>query len=146
MKVIYTIDNIRELSKPVSPVIRQRVSGSNSKIYYRLVAPLTFKLTNGDVITIPRGFEWDLSSVPRFLWGILPPDGDMETPSILHDYLYMNKLYSREFADREMLLWSKATSGTLNKWSIRNIDNQIRYIAVRSLGWYVWNKRKPFTN
>lgn len=36
-----------------------------------------------------------------------------------------------------MLLWSKQVSGT-NKTSIRNIDNYIRYYAVRIFGGLVW--------
>lgn len=143
---VYTMDNVRARSKPLSPVKRQRVTGSNTVSRYRLLESMTFLLSNGEYMEIPQGFEWDLSSVPRILWWLLPPDGDFEIPSLLHDYLYVNKLYSREFADKEMLIWSKVTSGTLNKWSIRNIDNQIRYIAVRAFGWYVWNKRKFFTN
>lgn len=135
-----TLDNVKKHSERVSPIIRQRVTGSNSKIKYRLVKPVFFTLSNGDQLYIPEKFTWDLSSVPRFLWGILPPDGDFEIASLIHDFLYITKPYSRKFADDEMLKWSKSASGTVNKWSIRNLDNQVRYIAVRLFGWIVWKR------
>ena len=141
--ILYTLDTIKAYQKPLSVVLRRRVTGSNNRPTYQLLQPLAFELSNGDVILIPAGFEWDLSSVPRFLWGLLPPDGDFEIASLIHDFLYINNLelsYSRKFADQEMLLWSKAVSGTMNKISLRNFDNQVRYIAVRCFGWIVWQK------
>lgn len=143
MNTVITLDNIKALQEDGSSVIvRRRVVGSNSKPYYRLEDSLTLELSDGGLITIPAGFIWDLSSVPRFLWGVLPPDGDFELASAIHDYLYINKVRDRKFSDKEMLLWSKATSGTLNKVSLRNFDNQLRYIAVRLFGWIVWNKKR----
>jgi len=73
--------------------------------------------------------------------GILPPDGDFESASLIHDFLYITKVESRKFADDEMLKWSKVVSGTNNKISLRNLDNQVRYISVRLFGWIVWNRR-----
>lgn len=139
---IITLGNIRELQHHESLIIRRRLSNGNTRPRYKLENDLTVLISNGDTITIPKGFEWDLSSVPRFLWGLLPPDGLFEFSSIIHDWLYVNKLYSRKFADDEMLKWSKATAGTLNKVSLRNFDNQVRYVSVRLFGWLVWNKRK----
>lgn len=135
-----TLNNVQSLQSYLSVIVRRRVTGSNSKPFYRLEAALRIELSNKITITIPAGFEWDLSSVPRFLWGLLPPDGDFELASLIHDYLYITKLTSRQFADDEMLLWSKAVSGTHNKISIRNFDNQLRYLAVRLFGWLVWRK------
>lgn len=137
-----TLDNIRELQKEFSVIHSVRVHGHNTKPLYSLLKALTIELSDKSVITIPEGFVWDLSSVPRFLWGLLPPDGDFSLATIIHDYLYITKIKSRKFADKEMLIWSKVVSGTNNKISIRNFDNQIRYIAVRAFGWLVWNKRK----
>lgn len=140
--IIITLDNVRELQKEFSVIKSVRVHGHNTKPLYSLLEALTIELSDKSIITIPEGFVWDLSSVPRFLWGVLPPDGDFSLATIIHDYLYINKITTRKFADKEMLLWSKVVSGTQNKISIRNFDNQIRYIAVRLFGWTVWNKRK----
>jgi hypothetical protein len=147
-KMIITLENIKsiESERGHSVIVRSRVNNGNTVPRYVLQETLKIKLSNGDIITIPRGFTWDLSSVPRLLWGLLPPDGLWEIGSLIHDYLYINKLYSREFADKEMLIWSKVTSGTQNKLSLRNLDNYVRYYGVRLGGWYVWNKRKSFKN
>lgn len=133
--MIYTLDNIREIHrKRGSPVIKQLVRG-NTVMEYRLMVPLKLELSNGDILTIPGGFIWDLSSVPRAMWSLLPPDGEFEIGTIIHDYLYKNKLYTRKFADKEMLLWANAVSGTKAKISMRNIDNWVRYLGVVLFGW-----------
>lgn len=137
-----TLDNVNILQKEVSLVRRVRVSGSNTKPYYVLLEDLYIKLSNADVIHIPKGFIWDLSSVPRQIWNLLAPDGDAEIASLIHDFLYKNVLYDRKFADDEFYLWSKITSGTSNKYSLRNLDNWIRYKAVRLFGGYIWNKNE----
>lgn len=148
MRDIYTdykvisLGNIKGLQKDFSVIVRRRVNNGNTRPLYVLEESLHIELSNRDLITIPHGFKWDLSSVPRPLWGLLPPDGDFELASLIHDYLYINKLYSRKFADKEMLIWSKVVSGTNNKISLRNFDNYVRYIAVRLFGGFVWNKRK----
>lgn len=39
-------------------------------------------------VTVPRGFETDLASIPRFLWPIFPPLGPWNKAAVLHDFLY----------------------------------------------------------
>lgn len=149
--MIYTLENIRtELLENRNPIKMQRVYGNNSINNYELLEDVYFKLSNGFVIRIPKGYKWDLSSVPRFLWWLLPPDGDFQIGALIHDFLYENKEwlihdftyvnlhYSRKFCDQEMYRWSVAASGT-KKQSLRNIDNKIRLAGVRAFGWYVYN-------
>lgn len=137
--MIYTLENIRtELLENRNPIKMQRVYGNNSINNYELLEDVYFKLSNGFVIRIPKGYKWDLSSVPRFLWWLLPPDGDFQIGALIHDFLYENKLTSRKFADKEMYRWSVAASGT-KKQSLRNIDNKLRLAGVRAFGWYVYN-------
>jgi len=107
-------------------------------------------LSNGDKIFIPKGFTWDLSSVPRLFWWVFAPDGDFELAYLIHDFLWINKEemathfeyydmnFNQKFTDDEMLKWAKVTNGTENI-SLRNIDNYTRYYAVRTFGWLVWN-------
>lgn len=138
---VYTLGGIKSNISDCSIIQRRRVNRTNKKSYYQLLNSLTFCLSNGDKIIIEKGFEWDLSSVPRFLWWLFPPDGDFEVASLIHDYLYINRKklgYTRKFVDREMLQWSISTSGT-KKISFRNIDNYIRYYTVRLFGGLVWN-------
>lgn len=108
---------------------------------YQMQEARTFELSNGQEILIPHGFEYDLSSSPRILWAMFPPDGDFQIAALIHDFLYINKPYSRRFADREMLKWSRAVNGT-RKISIRNFDNWARYVAVRLFGWIIWHRKR----
>jgi hypothetical protein len=137
--MLYSLENIRSEIQVNNPIKMSRVYGNNSINNYELLESVTVKLSNNEVITIPKGYKWDLSSVPRFLWWLLPPDGDFQIAALIHDYLYENKLFYRKFADVEMYKWSIAVSGTARK-SFRNIDNVLRYKGVRWFGWYVWNK------
>jgi len=139
--MIYSLDNIKfELLEKRNPIKMQRVYGNNSINNYTLLEDVTFKLSDGMVIIIPNGYEWDLSSVPRFLWWLLPPDGDFQIGALIHDYLYQYNIKNRKFADLEMYKWSTAISGTKKILSLRNLDNKIRLAGVRLFGWYVWNK------
>jgi len=144
-----TLQNVSLLQKEHSLITKTRIRGNNSRPFYRLDSSLNIKLSNEINIEIPKGFEWDLSTVPRFFWSILAPDGDFELAYIIHDYLWIEKEkmhsyfksfnleFNQKFADNEMLKWSKVTNGT-QKISIRNIDNYTRYYGVRIFGWLIW--------
>ncbi len=140
--MIYNLDNIKyHLVSGNNPIIKKRVYGNDTVNQYALQCQVSIELSNKQVVIIPRLYTWDLASVPRFLWGFIPPDSDAELAFLIHDYLYENKIISRKFSDNEMLKWSIVTNGT-KKLSLRNIDNYTRYYGVRLFGWIVWNKKK----
>lgn len=131
-----TLENIFDrLQSGEVLITRRRLFRPSKWKQYELLHDVDIRLSNGDVIKIEKGFQWDLSSVPRFLHGILSPDGDFEAAAMIHDWLYQNKLYTRKFNDKEMLLWSNAINGN-------RTDNFIRWIAVRAFGWIVYRKKK----
>jgi len=144
------LHNVNLLQKKYSLISKTKIRGNNSRPRYRLDVTLKIQLSNGMNITIPEGFEWDLSTVPRFAWGFLAPDGDFELAYLIHDYLWINKeemyeffeyydcVFNQKFTDDEMLKWAKVTNGT-EKISFRNIDNYTRYYGVRLFGWLVWD-------
>lgn len=107
--------------------------------HFRLEHYLKITLSSGDVIQIPKNFEFDGSSVPRFLWWAFPSYGDFFFAALIHDYLYYTKQYSDEIgmkaaqklADEEMLIWSNILN---NKNFGKRIDNYLRYKAVRWFG------------
>ena len=136
-----TIENVIAKLKSGWGVKKQRLYNSNDKWRkYKLLETLEIELTNGKVILIEEGFEWDLSSTPRFLWALLPPDGNFELAALIHDYLYRYQLFGRTFADKEMLIWSKILHTTKSKISLRRLDNKIRFWAVRLFGKKAWKK------
>jgi len=136
-----TLENISSLQKEYSLISKTKIRGNNSRPQYRLDVTLKIQLSNGMNITIPEGFEWDLSSVPRLFWWVFAPDGDFELAYLIHDYLWKEQKenYTRKFTDNEMLKWAKVTNGTDAFWSFRNFDNYARYYGVRLLGWLVWD-------
>lgn len=156
--MLITIHNVRELQADLGRSVVERsryidplkpskwwqrlLSFLFDRPQYILLKSLTIRLRSGDVIKIPEGFIWDLSSVPRILWWILPPDGDFELAALIHDYLYKSKLWPQKKADEEMFAWSKAVAGTEGRNSWSDIDNWIRYAGVRAFGWAVYKRRK----
>jgi len=138
---IITLYNIISLLKVGWGIKKQRLYNPVDKWRkYKLLEGIDITLSTGKKIYIGKGFEWDLSSVPRFLWSFLPPDGDWELAAIIHDYLYRYQLGTRKEADKEMLIWSKKIHHTKSKISLRRLDNKIRYWGVRLFGKKAWKK------
>jgi hypothetical protein len=140
--MILTINNVKEVFTKKNPIIKSRVYGKNTINKYTLINAISIQLTDGKVITIPKGFEWDLASVPKFLWWLMSPDVDSEIAYLIHDYLYINQTLPRKEADLEMYKWAVVTNGTKNKLSARNIDNWLRWKAVVLFGNSVYKKNK----
>ena len=125
-----------------NPIKKSRVYGKNNINNYKLLQDVNVRISDGRIIKIPKGYVWDLASVPRLLWSLVPPDSDAELAFLIHDYLYENNKilgYNQEFCDNEMRIWAKELNGTQNKYSLRNIDNLIRYYTVRLFGKKVFN-------
>ena len=141
--MIYDLSNIKkEFTDGRNPIVKTRVYGNDAINNYKLENSIWIKLSFGIFIKIPKGYVWDLASVPRFLWWLFPPDNDAEIAFLIHDYLYENhkKLnITEDLANKEMLKWSNVTNGTPGR-SFRNFDNICRYLAVKWFGKYVWNK------
>lgn len=54
---------------------------------WRLLAPLIWTGTKGDIFTVPVGFETDFATVPRFLHWLVSPYGAYTRAAVLHDWL-----------------------------------------------------------
>jgi hypothetical protein len=109
------------------------------KSHFRLLNNLSVTLSNDAIIIIPKDFEFDGSSAPRFLWWLFPSYGDFFFAALIHDFMYQTKYladelgeeYAQKLADKEMLLWSNR----INKKNIgKTLDNYCRYYAVRLFG------------
>ena len=103
--------------------------------HFRLDESLKITLSNDAEIIIPKNFEFDGSSSPRFLWWLFPSYGNFFFGALIHDYLYVNQYMqtyigykeAQKFADNEMLIWS-------NKLNNNKLDNLLRFYAVRLFG------------
>lgn len=72
---------------------------------WQVVGNWHFKMPDDTVVIIPDGFELDLASTPKFLWGILDPAGVLMIPGIIHDFGY-----------RFDYLWTIDANGCLVKY------------------------------
>jgi len=144
--MILNISNIKEQSQNDNPIIYRYCFNATKWKQFELMQELHFLLPN-NVLRIPKGFKWDLSSVPSFLWWLLKPFGRYDAAYLIHDYLYQNKglvggiTYTRKECDKIMRDYALALVDT-NKISLRRIDVWVRYYAVRLVGGMVWNKNK----
>lgn len=116
----------------LSPLVVQYEDGRNWVVYEEFVY-VTPRVT----IHIPKGFETDFASIPRFLWRWMPPtDHRIGKPSIIHDYIYRTPSipFTRLQADNE-LREAMACVGT------SKFDRQVVYLAVRAGGGHSFKPR-----
>ena len=108
-------------------------------------------IRSGKVIrfTVPRGFQYDGASVPRWVWSVIGflPDGIHRPAALIHDYLYAHEgivpgldvgankectiYYDRMFADN--CLRSLMRDVGIKSWHIKTV-----YWAVRTFGGTYW--------
>lgn len=90
-----------------------------SKRKFVLNEDVEIQLSTGRWITIEKGFETDLMSVPMWLWSVIPPFGDNFIGFLIHDNLWKNRakeialfdgnIYeAKKFSEYEMLRWANA--------------------------------------
>ena len=130
-----TKNNVVEQLLSDELIVQSYVYSDKSAKYWKIQNPLTIELSNGEVINIPKGFVYDMSTVPKWLWSFVRPVNDGLFGYLVHDVLYVNKVkgMTRKQADKEMLFWTSITNS--NKF-----DNKFRYTIVRLLGWLWWYK------
>lgn len=111
---------------------------------WRLEQPYDYR--DGDtVISIPAGFEFDLSSVPRLFWFLIAPFELSIAAPLLHDFLYRfgerpppgsvtpPRAYTRAEADRMFREIMRAEG--VSAW--RRV---LAYAAVRLFGRSAWRE------
>ena len=58
-----------------------------------LLDALEFQVRSGEIYQAPPGSTTDGVSTPRWLWRLIPPNGDADfLPAVLHDAAYRNTL------------------------------------------------------
>lgn len=121
----------------VGPVdVRFTETRKRGRRVYKLLSPLVFEYTKGrstNAIKVPTGFLTDFASVPPVARKFIPPIGRYASASVVHDWLYVNKIGKRSTADRVFLLAMKAAGVS---WPTRSII----YRAVRLFGAKGWGK------
>ncbi len=94
-------------------------------------------------VTVPKGFEFDLSSVPRLLWWLIAPFELSVAAPLLHDFLYFYggrppdgsvappRIYSRVEVDAMF-------RGIMRKEGVSAWRRGLGYLAVRTFGMPAW--------
>lgn len=84
---------------------------------------------DGKELVIPKGFETDLASIPKWYWSIISPSkSEIIEPSILHDYYYRcAKPTTRLYAD-EVFYYAMLQKG-VDTYTAGKL-----YLAVRIFG------------
>jgi hypothetical protein len=130
-----TKDNVVEQLLSDEVIVQSYVYSDNSSKYWKIEKPITVELSCGKIINIPKGFVYDMSTVPKWLWSFVRPFNDGLFAFLIHDKLYVIRDHSltRRQVDDEMLFW-------LNIINANKFDNRLRYYVVRILGWLWWYK------
>lgn len=83
-------------------------------------------------IDVPVGFKTDFGSVPKLLWGLIPPIGPALLGYVVHDYLYATAWLSRRQSDA-VLLEIAGVSGM--SWLRRSaVYSALRIFGSRNFG------------
>jgi hypothetical protein len=110
--------------------------------HWRLEADYTYH-DGPTVITVPAGFRFDLSSVPRALWSVIAPFELSIVAPLLHDFLYESggrppdvsidppRSYTRAEVDRMFL-------EIMEKEDVARWRRRLAYSAVRAFGRGAW--------
>jgi hypothetical protein len=75
--------------------------------HFELVDDCKVNLPYNYKFIIPKGYTTDFATVPQLFWSIFPPHCLASMPSVVHDYMYDNRLFeevlgqklARKFAD-----------------------------------------------
>lgn len=106
---------------------------------WRLREPLLYFGSDDTEVEVPAGFQTDLASVPRMVWGLYSKTGKLARPSVVHDWLYVSAPVrdeaTRRAADR-VFLQAMRDDGV--RWPGR----QIVYQAVRRFGGLVFYRNR----
>lgn len=90
----------------------------------------------GFAVCIPKGYETDFLSIPRFLWPLISPTGPGCWAALPHDILYSSEAVERGMADR--ILYDAARDSGASVFRAG-----LLYSGVRAGGWAPWRSHKP---
>ena len=111
-----------------------------------LRAPYTIRdLRRGLEWTILDGYVYDLSSVPRILWSVLPPWSLSTVAPLAHDFSYWHggRVYPGVTYDRAQT--DQLFLDLMEQEGVSKARRTLAYYAVRCFGFSGWGrgKRQP---
>jgi len=134
----------------------------------RLVEDWLIESEYGLMLVVPRGFVTDLASVPRWIWPILSPFGDLRYGGIIHDFGYQHAYLLSPYSDDQVYnlesialrkKYPEEFGGNIPVFIGKNrdfFDRLLRYVTIQAtgskwkahaaywalkvFGWIAWNK------
>lgn len=112
--------------------------------------------TKKSTIILDKGFEFDLSSIPRFFWVVIGThELSLEAP-LIHDFMYMSRGGTRGYCHQKPILGSIKTKGMY--YSRKEVDDLflrmmeqagvsrwrkfLGYVGVKFCGGWYWNSNE----
>jgi len=97
-----------------------------------VLRPFTFTRKDGTVITVPAGTTSDGASTPYIIWNTLPPFGKYWMAAVLHDYLYRDSKFEKDFCDDTL-------AEAMDVLGVGYLDHFAIYEGVSLCGWHAFN-------
>jgi hypothetical protein len=99
---------------------------------------------NGEKYVIPKGFQFDGASVPKFLASWLSPTGILLAGGLVHDYVYKyTVLLNKDKKGCSMSFTQKQADQLFRDINIEqngiHVLNWAAYLALRAGGFVAWN-------
>jgi hypothetical protein len=85
-------------------------------------------------ITVPEGFRTDGASVPRALWWMFDPAGELFEAAVVHDYMYSKAISNKATADECFYLVALL-------YGVKSWKAKLAYLTVKLLGRGQYGKR-----
>lgn len=122
---------------------------------WQMVEDWYFVLFNGETILIPKGFQFDGTSIPKPFRFLLSPTGILFIPGIIHDYAYIhNRLVGATFReDGKRILFPYQSGAGKMCWDylFKQIGHQvcklyvipyITWLTLVLFGFFAWYKHR----
>lgn len=111
-----------------SPLLRSGVIVRDRVVNQRDIRWLT---DEGEVIVVPKGFVYNLASLPWWIGWALEKLGRHQRAAALHDYLYEKRIGEKSWADKQFLQAMKADK-------VKGWRRYMAYTGVAVGGWLAW--------
>lgn len=113
-----------------------RVEKIGERTWILLESLIFFSIKYQGIYIAPRGFQTNLSSIPRVAFALFPPIGNYDKAAVIHDAGYGNSLltesYDRMFTSKEL------ADGLFNEGmkaeKVNTIVRRTMYRSVRLFG------------
>jgi hypothetical protein len=108
---------------------------------YELVEDCAVNLPFGKSVVIPKGYSTDFATVPQAFWSFCPPHGLAAMPSVVHDYMYDNRLFEDSMGERMARRYADLCFLVLmEKANVPKWQRVLYYYVVRTFAGPWWRR------